>query len=155
MVNPTFIIGPALVTALRSSLALIKAMLDGHDAGAAPSALGVADVRDVADLHIRAMAAPEAAGKRLPAWPTGRRSAGWRWLEIIRDQLGPAGQTLPSEEAPGEDAAQLIIHDDRARRELGWRPRPAETTIVETAESLSRPRPAGGTTMTSLDHAGL
>jgi hypothetical protein len=32
--------------------------------------------------------------------------------------------------APLEDAAMT------AREELGWRPRPAETTIVETAESL-------------------
>ena len=30
----------------------------------------------------------------------------------------------------------LLIHNDRAKQELGWRPRPAETTIVETAESL-------------------
>jgi hypothetical protein len=29
-----------------------------------------------------------------------------------------------------------VIHNDRARRELGWRPRPVETTIVESAESL-------------------
>jgi MerR family transcriptional regulator, copper efflux regulator len=36
--------------------------------------------------------------------------------------------------------ATLHIHldylNDRAKQELGWRPRPAETTIVETAESL-------------------
>jgi hypothetical protein len=30
----------------------------------------------------------------------------------------------------------LVIHNERAKRELGFRPRPAETTIVETAESL-------------------
>jgi dihydroflavonol-4-reductase len=30
----------------------------------------------------------------------------------------------------------LRIHNDRARDELGWRPRPAETTIVESAENL-------------------
>ena len=37
---------------------------------------------------------------------------------------------------PGPEPPRLIIHNDRAKRELGWRPRPAETTIVETAESL-------------------
>jgi nucleoside-diphosphate-sugar epimerase len=32
---------------------------------------------------------------------------------------------------------ECCSHDsDRAKQELGWRPRPAETTIVETAESL-------------------
>src|ERR1035438_10471682 len=29
----------------------------------------------------------------------------------------------------------LVIHNDRARDELGWRPRAAVATIVETAES--------------------
>ena len=36
----------------------------------------------------------------------------------------------------GEEPSPLTIHNDRAEHELGWRPRPAETTIVETAESL-------------------
>lgn len=39
-------------------------------------------------------------------------------------------------EAPGEDPPRLVIHNDRAREELGWRPRPVETTIVESAECL-------------------
>jgi hypothetical protein len=40
------------------------------------------------------------------------------------------------EAAPGEDPPPLVIHNDRARTELGWRPRPLETTILESAESL-------------------
>ena len=43
---------------------------------------------------------------------------------------------MPTEEAPGEDRPRPVIHNDRARNELGWRPRPVETTIVESAESL-------------------
>jgi hypothetical protein len=30
----------------------------------------------------------------------------------------------------------VIIHNERAKQELGWRTRRAETTTVETAESL-------------------
>lgn len=97
MVNPTFILGPTLTTELRSSLLLTKAMLDGTMSVVRRQRFGVADVRDLADLHIRAMAAPE---------------------------------------APGDDLPPLVIHNDRSREELGWRPRPAETTIVETAKSL-------------------
>ena len=41
-----------------------------------------------------------------------------------------------TEEIAGPEPPRLIIHNDRAKQELGWRPRPAETTIVETAESL-------------------
>jgi nucleoside-diphosphate-sugar epimerase len=61
------------------------------------------------------------------------------WLalaQILRDRLGPAGEHVTTDEAPGEDPSPLTIHNDRAKQELGWRPRPAETTIVETAESL-------------------
>jgi dihydroflavonol-4-reductase len=56
--------------------------------------------------------------------------------QVLRERLGPLAERVPTEEAPGEEPLRLIIHNDRARPELGWRPRPAETTIVETAESL-------------------
>ena len=69
------------------------AMLDGTVTVVRRQRFGIASVRDVADLHIRAM-------------------------------------------APGEDTPPLVIHNDRARTELGWRPRPVETTIVESAECL-------------------
>ena len=56
--------------------------------------------------------------------------------QILRERLGPLAERVPTQEAPGDDLPPLVIHNDRARDELGWRPRPAETTIVETAESL-------------------
>ena len=55
---------------------------------------------------------------------------------ILRERLGPLAERVPTEEAPGEEPPRLVIHNDRAKQELGWRPRPAETTIGETAESL-------------------
>ncbi|GGL04167.1 hypothetical protein Sme01_64480 [Sphaerisporangium melleum] len=43
---------------------------------------------------------------------------------------------------PGRRTLQLgtvpVIHNDKARELLGWRPRDVETTIVDTAESLRR-----------------
>jgi nucleoside-diphosphate-sugar epimerase len=50
--------------------------------------------------------------------------------------LTASAERAPTEEVAGDDPPRLIIHNDRAREELGWRPRPAETTIVQTAESL-------------------
>ncbi len=79
VVNPTFILGPTLTTHARSSLQLAKAMLDGTMPVVRRQRFGVADVRDVADLHIRAMGAPEAAGRGTWPWPTGRPSASFRW----------------------------------------------------------------------------
>ena len=71
VVNPTFILGPTLTAAPASSLQLVKAMLDGTMTVVRRQRFGIADVRDVADLHIRAMAAPDAAGKRFLALADG------------------------------------------------------------------------------------
>jgi nucleoside-diphosphate-sugar epimerase len=136
VVNPTFILGPTLTTQARSSLQLVKAMLDGKMPVARRQRFGVADVRDVADLHIRAMAAPGAAGKRFLALADGPTISFLDLAEILRERLGSLAERVPSEEAPGDEPPQLIIHNDRAREELGWRPRPAGATIIETAESL-------------------
>ncbi len=111
-------------------------MLDGKMPVVPRRRFGVADVRDVADLHIRAMAAPEAGGKRFLALADGPTISYLKVAQILRERLGPLAERVPTEEAPGEEPPQLMIHNDRARQQLGWRPRPAETPIVETAESL-------------------
>jgi nucleoside-diphosphate-sugar epimerase len=136
VVNPTFILGPTLTSELRSSMHLVKAMLDGTMAVAPRARFGLADVRDVADLHIRAMAAPDAAGKRFLAVADGPTISYLEVAETLRGKLGPLAARVPTEEAPGDELPRPIIHNDRARNELGWRPRPTETTIVETAQSL-------------------
>jgi nucleoside-diphosphate-sugar epimerase len=136
VVNPTFILGPTLTTQARSSLQLTKAMLDGTMPVVRRQRFGVADVRDVADLHIRAMATPEAAGKRFLALADGPTISFLQMAQILRERLGPLAQRVPTQEAPGPEPPHLVIHNDRAKQELGWSPRSAETTIVETAESL-------------------
>jgi nucleoside-diphosphate-sugar epimerase len=136
VVNPTFILGPTLTTEVRSSLQRTKMMLDGTMPVVPRQRFGVADVRDVADLHILAMAAPEAAGKRFLALADGPTISFLRMAQILRDRLGPLAERVPTEEAPGDELPDLVIHNDRAKSLLGWKPRPMETTIVETAESL-------------------
>ncbi|SDI32501.1 NAD-dependent epimerase/dehydratase family protein [Nonomuraea jiangxiensis] len=136
VVNPTAILGPALTADLRSSTQLVKAMLDGTMSVAPRQRFGVVDVRDVADLHLRAMAAPEAAGKRFLAVADGPTLSLLEVAQILRRRLGPPARRVPTREAPGDEPPRPIIHNDRARGELGWRPRAVETTVVETAESL-------------------
>ena len=77
-----------------------------------------------------------AAGKRFLAVADGPTISYLEIAETLRRRLGPLAAKVPTEEAPGDDLPRPVIHNDRARDELGWRPRPTETTIVETAESL-------------------
>jgi nucleoside-diphosphate-sugar epimerase len=135
-VNPTGIFGPTLVAEVRSTLQLIKAMLDGTMTVVPRQRFGVADVRDVADAHIRAMTTPAAAGKRFLVLADGPTISWLGLAQILRDRLGPLAARVPTEEAPGAEPPELVIRNDRAKTLLGWRPRPAETTITETAESL-------------------
>jgi nucleoside-diphosphate-sugar epimerase len=97
---------------------------------------GVADVRDVAELHISAMAAPGAAGKRYLALADGPTVTFLQVAQILRACLGRLAERVPTREAPWAELPALVIHNDRAKQDLGFRPRPAETTIVQTAESL-------------------
>jgi nucleoside-diphosphate-sugar epimerase len=138
VVNPTFIAGPSLVLSLRSTLTYFKAIIEGTMPALPRQRFGVVDVRDVADAHITAMATPAAAGKRYLLLADGPTITWLGLAQILRDHLGPAGEHVTTDEAPGEDPPPLTIHNDRAKQELGWRPRPAEATIVETAESLRK-----------------
>ncbi len=115
---------------------LIKMMLEGTLSVVPRRRFGIVDVRDVADVHIRAMAAPEAAGQRFLAVADGPTTSFLEVAQTLRRRLGALAARVPTQEAPGEDLPRPIIHNDRAREELGWRPRPAETTIVESAESV-------------------
>ncbi|GAA3752450.1 NAD-dependent epimerase/dehydratase family protein [Streptomyces tremellae] len=144
VVNPTFILGPTLTSALGSSAQLVKAMLDGALAVAPRARFGVVDVRDVADLHLRAMAAPEAAGRRYLAVADGPATSFLEVAGVLRRGLGELAARVPTSEAEGADLPRPVIHNDRAREELGWRPRPVETTVVETAESLRELGVLGG-----------
>jgi nucleoside-diphosphate-sugar epimerase len=136
VMNPTFIAGPSLVASLRSSLSGFKAIIEGTMPALPRQRFGIVDVRDVADAHISAMNTPEAAGKRYLLLADGPTIT---WLELaqtLRDHLGTAGTHVTLTEAPGDELPPLTIHNDRAKTELGWQPRPAVATIVETADSL-------------------
>jgi nucleoside-diphosphate-sugar epimerase len=136
VLNPTFIIGPTLVTTLRSSLVAIKAIAEGTIPALPRQRFGVADVRDVADAHLKAAATPDAANKRYLLLADGPTITWLGLAEAIRDHLGAAGANVTLREAPGEDPTPLTIHNDRAKQELAWQPRSAHTTITDTVDSL-------------------
>jgi nucleoside-diphosphate-sugar epimerase len=136
VINPTWIAGPTLTVDARSSLQVFTSMLSGAMTETPRQRFGIADVRDVAALHIAAMMTPEAAGKRYLALADGPTLTFLDVARVLRDRLGDFGAKTPTREAPGEEVPPLVIRNARAKLELGFSPRPVEQTIVETAESL-------------------
>lgn len=150
-INPTGIFGPALSTDAVSSLGLVKRLLDGMPA--CPDLwMSIVDVRDVADLHLRAMTAPT-AGQRYIANGSGPVSM----LTIareLRERLGKNASRVPLRRMPDwvvrligrfdtqmGDLVPLLgqqrrVTADKAQRELGWRSRGWEEAVVASARSL-------------------
>ena len=60
VVNPVGVFGPVLGPDYSASILIVQRMMDGAMPGAPKLYFGAVDVRDVADLHIRAMTHPAA-----------------------------------------------------------------------------------------------
>lgn len=134
--NPTWIAGPTLTAAARSSLQVFTGMLDGAMTAVPRQRFGIADVRDVSSAHLAAMRTPGAAGRRYLLLADGPTMTFLDVADVLRDRLGDLAARVPREELPGDEPEPLAIHNERAKHELGFRPRPAVETIVDTAESL-------------------
>lgn len=155
VVNPVGIFGPALGDDLSTSIFLVQSMLEGKMPGTPRLWLGVVDVRDVADLHLRAMTDPAAAGERFLA-VAGEAMSFHQMATGLRERLGPAAARVPKRELPDwlirllalfnplarEAVPRLGIQarasNEKARRVLGWTPRSNEEAIIASAESLIR-----------------
>ncbi|NIJ18884.1 dihydroflavonol-4-reductase [Sphingomonas naasensis] len=153
VVNPVGIFGPALNGDLSTSIFLVQTMLEGKMPGTPRLWLGVVDVRDVADLQLRAMTDPAAAGERFLA-VAGDAMSFHQMASVLRARLGPAGARAPKRELPDwlirllalfnplarEAVPRLGIQarasNAKARSVLGWQPRSNEEAIVASAESL-------------------
>jgi nucleoside-diphosphate-sugar epimerase len=150
-VNPTVIIGPVLSDDTSASLEVIQRLLKGIPA-MPRLGFGLVDVRDVADLELRAMTSAEAGGERFVA------NARWLWMSeiaaVLRQRLGQQASKVPTRIAPDVLVRAMALFDGgirsfksslgkrtdyqttKAQDLLGWSPRPIEDTIAEAAESL-------------------
>jgi nucleoside-diphosphate-sugar epimerase len=151
VVNPGAIIGPVLNDDVSYSIQSIERLLKGMP-GMPRLGFSFVDVRDVADLEITAMSAPEAGGKRFIAVTK------FLWMseagEILRDRLGERASKVPTRTIPNFVVRGMALFDggirsivgtlgkrselssERARTTLGWTPRSIEDTIGETGETL-------------------
>jgi nucleoside-diphosphate-sugar epimerase len=155
VVNPVVVFGPVLGPDYSTSILLVERMLDGALPGCPKLWFGAVDVRDVADLHLRAMTHPAARGERFLA-VSGNFLSMLQVAAILRKSLGEAARRVPTRELPNwlvrlaslrDPAIKLIIPElgkpkngtnEKARRLLGWAPRTREDAIIATAESLVR-----------------
>ncbi|HEX7689738.1 MAG TPA: aldehyde reductase [Burkholderiaceae bacterium] len=152
-VNPVGIFGPVMGSDYATSIEIVRRLLDGAMPGLPRLTFGAVDVRDVADLHLRAMTHPEAAGERFLA-VAGHFLELKEVAAILRRRLADAARRVPTRELPdwllklvavfdksvGQVVPELGKRKDatsaKAQRVLGWTPRPAEDALVATAESL-------------------
>lgn len=155
VVNPVGIFGPVLGPDLSTSTQFIKRLLDGQVPGLPRMVFGVVDVRDVADLHLRAMTNPAAKGERFLA-VSGEFMTMLEIAQTLRARLGNAALRVTTRVLPNwlvrlvglfdGQAAQIVTELGKARnatgakamRMLGWAPRAREDALVATAESLIR-----------------
>lgn len=136
VLNPTWIAGPTLTADPRSSLQAFLGMIGGHMPLAPRQRFGIADVRDVSTAHLAAMDTPDAAGKRYLLLADGPTISWLGVASLLRAHLGDLAAAAPTEEVPGDELPPLVIHNERAKAELGFTPRPAETTIFETLDDM-------------------
>jgi len=153
VINPSGIFGPALSPDFSSSLELIKRLMNGSMPACPDLWFGVVDVRDVADLHLRAMTAPEAANERFIA-TQGSAVSMLAIAAVLRERLGDRAHAVPVRRLPNliirvvalfniemRDLVPLLgkvrnASSAKAQRVLGWQPRTWQDAVVATAESL-------------------
>jgi dihydroflavonol-4-reductase len=152
VVNPALVLGPVFGPDYSDSVQVVERLLKGRIPGLPHLGFCVVDVRDVADLHLRAMTSPEAAGERFIA------AGEYAWMaeiaSMLRARLPERVSKIPTAKAPDLliRLAALVDHDLRAvtpglghkrvfssakaERVLGWKPRAIEETLFDCARSL-------------------
>jgi dihydroflavonol-4-reductase len=151
-VCPGAVLGPVLGKDYSASIDIVKKLLDGSLPGLPRFGWPLVDVRDVADLHVRVMRHPGAAGQRyIGAGP-------FYWMSdiarVVKQELPELSKRVPTRTLPGwlvrlsaafdpvvrgrlfELDKERPVSSDKAQRELGWTPRSNDVAIVDTARGL-------------------
>jgi len=132
---------------------LVKRLLDGSLPGCPDLRYGAVDVRDVANLHLKAMTDPSARGERFLA-NGGDFLSVLQIAQTLKDGAGPVGRKVPTRALPNWFTRAIGLFDaevngvlpelgkyknasnEKARRLLGWAPRSPREAVLATAQSL-------------------
>ncbi len=153
VVNPVAVFGPVLGADYSGSIAIIRLLMEGAMPAAPKIYFGLVDVRDVADLHLRAMTSPAARGERFLA-VAGETMSLHQIARVLRSTLCSSAARVPRFEAPNwlvrlaaigipqlRDALPQLgrirrSSNRKAVETLGWTPRSNDEIIIATADSL-------------------
>ena len=149
---PGAIFGPLLSAGPVGSVGFVQRLLNGVPPALPRLAFNITDVRDLAEAHIRAMTAPDAAGERFIV--LGEALWYREMAMALKAGLGRRAARVPTARMPdvvfkGLAAVQpqmrallpllgrtTVFRTDKARRVLGFDPRPGAQTVVDSAEAL-------------------
>ncbi|MBS1692887.1 MAG: NAD-dependent epimerase/dehydratase family protein [Actinobacteria bacterium] len=151
-VLPCFIQGPVLGADYSGSVSVVAMLLRGKLPGVPRIGWNVVDVRDIADLHLKAMTSPNAAGERFIG------GSDFLWAEdigaILRENLGGRARGVPKRILPSALVRLAALVDSdmktlaprldvyqqfssaKAHQLLGWTARPAAEAVIDAAQSL-------------------
>src|SRR5271166_5444376 len=99
VVNPVGVFGPVLGPDYSTSILLVQRLMDGAMPGLPRLYFGAVDVRDVVDLHIRAMTDPAAGGERFLAL-AGEFMSMLDITEVLKRRMGAAAKRVRTRELP-------------------------------------------------------
>ncbi|MDF7821063.1 aldehyde reductase [Runella sp. MFBS21] len=153
-INPVAILGPSLDAHFSGSFHLLENLLNGSMKVVPYIPLNVVDVRDVADLHIRAMTHPLANGHRFIASADGQISIP-AIATLLKKHLPAVSQKVSTKKLPdwilsfaslfnakAKEGVMLRnvnrnVSNQKAKTLLGWTPiATQEQTILAAAESM-------------------
>lgn len=150
VINPALVIGPTLSGDLGESNKAIQMVVTGKMPVAVPLQFGYVDVRDVAAAHILAMQNPKSNGERFALaekdlWYKDvakvLRKNGFKkapmfsvplWMaKIMANFIKELKLTLPY-----LGRLRSVEKTSKAKDILGWKPRPAEESILDVAQQV-------------------
>lgn len=158
---PVAVMGPVMGHDVSGANHIIQRLLRGEMPAVPNLFIPIVDVRDVAKAHILAMMHPEAAGERF-LLSNGAALPLKEIADIIKVAFGANAKRVPTRELPDLVVRILALFraemrpfirdlghakntsNEKARRMLGWRPRPPSEAIIAAAGSMIKQGLADG-----------
>lgn len=153
VINPVGVFGPVFGPDHSTSTMFVQRLMNGELPGCPKLTFGVVDVRDVADMHLKAMTHPDAKGERFLSI-TGDFMSIQDIAKAIKERLGDKAKRVPTRQLPNwllriaaftDPSVRQIVPElgkcknatnEKGKRILGWDPISREDAVVATAESL-------------------